>query len=165
MKELIDKMFKSKVVSCLINYDGCDYVHEYEEYAVRIFKLSKNIYKVFNFDNDETFILTCKYKNVDLILYALNYKYLKCILSEQECYDIDYSIFANICKESKSIYDCVETIIKSPEYLFIVANIKLSKIISFTDQLTKIIVKEYMTPNPKRLLFHNYKTIDILCEE
>ena len=165
MKDLIDKMFKSKVVSCLINYDGCDYIHEYEEYAVRIFKSSKNFYKVFNFCNDESFTLSCKYKNVDLILYALNYKYLKHTFSEQQYCDIDYNIFINMCKESKSIYDCVETIIKSPEYLFIAVNIKLSKIISFTDQLTKIIVKEYMTPNPKRLLFHYYKTIDILCEE
>ena len=165
MKDLIDKMFKSKVVSCLINYDGCDYIHEYEEYAVRIFKSSKNFYKVFNFCNDESFTLLCKYKNVDLILYALSYKYLKHTLSEQECYDIDYSIFANICKESKSIYDCVETIIKSPEYLSIVVNIDYTHIVSFTDKLVRIIVKEYMTPNPKRLLFHYYKTIDILCEE
>lgn len=118
MKELIDKMFKSKVMACLENYDNCEMVYEYDEYWLKVGRLSNDTYMVVN-SNEDTFTLTSKLSDVELLFYVVDYKYIKDILDIQRPFDIVCYNFIKIAQETKSIYECVETIIKSQEYIYL----------------------------------------------
>lgn len=161
-KNIIDELLRSKVIACLVNYDTSEYIDEYSDYGIRICEIAPNLYKVFNFSDESEYVITSSLTYIDLVLYAINVKYDKIFNEQTKCSaNIDFNTFKQICKQSKCLYECVETIIKSKEYERFkeLVNVHSYECIEFTDKITRIIIKEYMTPNAHRLLKHNWQII------